>query len=142
MPPSPQLLNQAASYLEQHEEVQRIQKLLFCLCKKYWENDPNVLDSIPVGQLLQELVQAKPSIEQVTFSMYKLVKTLNRPKVYTGVAKVILDQLGPLYTADDQNDLLDATIVEVEAMEDEGLGAEGHIQHPHVPTAFNQPFTP
>ncbi|MGL5033755.1 MAG: hypothetical protein ACRC6M_08140, partial [Microcystaceae cyanobacterium] len=105
-------------------------------------NDPNVLDSIPVGQLLQELVQAKPSIEQVTFSMYKLVKTLNRPKVYTGVAKAILDQLGPLYTTENQNELLDATIVEVEAMEDEGLGAEGHIQHPHVPTAFNQPFSP
>ena len=137
MPQSPELLNQAASYLEHHEEAQRIQKLLFCLCKKYWENDPNVLGSIPISQLLQELVQAKPSIEQVTFSMYKLVKTLNRPKVYTGVAKTILDQLGPLYTVESHDELLDATVIEVEAMPEERFEA-----NPHVPTAFNQPFKP
>ena len=94
---SPDLLAQAARYLEQHDETQRIQKLIFCLCKKYWENDPNVLNSIPLQQLLQELVQIRPTKEQLTFSMYKLVKTLNRPGIYTVVAKVILDQMEPIY---------------------------------------------
>lgn len=94
---SPDLLAQAARYLEQHDETQRIQKLIFCLCKKYWENDPNVLNSIPLQQLLQELVQIRPTKEQLTFSMYKLVKTLNRQGIYTVVAKVILDQMEPIY---------------------------------------------
>ncbi|MEB3312083.1 MAG: hypothetical protein VKJ02_17795 [Snowella sp.] len=94
---SPELFTPVARYLEEHTEAQRIQKLTFCLCKKYWENDPNVINSISLEQLLLELVQAKPTIEQLTFSMYKLVKTLNRPKVYAGVAKLILDQLGPVY---------------------------------------------
>ncbi len=94
---SPELFTPVARYLEEHAEAQRIQKLTFCLCKKYWENDPNVINSISLEQLLFELVQAKPTIEQLTFSMYKLVKTLNRPKVYAAVAKLILDQLGPVY---------------------------------------------
>ena len=101
---SPELLVPAARYLEEHEEFQRIQKLVFCLCKKYWENDPNVLQSFALNQLLAELVQAKPSIEQLTFSMYKLVKTLNRPKVYAAVAKVILDQLSFVYQNEQNQD--------------------------------------
>ncbi|MFM1842245.1 MAG: hypothetical protein RLZZ490_981 [Cyanobacteriota bacterium] len=95
----PESLVNAAHYLEDHDEGQRIKKLLFCLCKKYWENDPNVLNSNTLETLLVELVQLKPNIEQLTFSMYKLVKTLNRPKVYAAVAKTILDQLGPVYTS-------------------------------------------
>ena len=95
----PESLINAAHYLEDHDEGQRIKKLLFCLCKKYWENDPNVLNSNTLETLLTELVQLKPNIEQLTFSMYKLVKTLNRPKVYAAVAKTILDQLGPVYTS-------------------------------------------
>lgn len=100
MPLSSESLTPVAHYLEEHEEFQRIQKLVFCLCKKYWENDPNVLQSFSLNQLLLELVQAKPTIEQLTFSMYKLVKTLNRPKVYAAVAKVILDQLNPVYESE------------------------------------------
>lgn len=95
----PSALADVAHYLEEQDEGQRIKKLLFCLSKKYWENDPNVLDSNGLDALLMELVVQKPTIEQFTFSLYKLVKTLNRPKVYAAVAKTILDQLGPIYTA-------------------------------------------
>lgn len=95
----PSALADVAHYLEEQDEGQRIKKLLFCLSKKYWENDPNVLDSNGLDALLMELVVQKPTIEQFTFSLYKLVKTLNRPKVYAAVAKTILDQLGPVYTA-------------------------------------------
>ncbi|MEG3436659.1 hypothetical protein V0288_05960 [Pannus brasiliensis CCIBt3594] len=84
-------------YLDSHEEALRIKKLIFCICKKYWENDPNILNSIPLDELLNELVQAKPSNEQLTFSVYKLVKTLNRPKVYAGVATIIIEQVSKLY---------------------------------------------
>lgn len=114
---SSELLTPVVDYLEEHEEFQRIQKLVFCLCKKYWENDPNVLQSFSLNQLLLELVQAKPTIEQLTFSMYKLVKTLNRPKVYAAVAKVILDQLNPVYESEkkresDQGNQTKMTVVE------------------------------
>jgi len=114
---SPELLTPAARYLETHEEFQRIQKLVFCLCKKYWENDPNVLQSFSLNQLLAELVQAKPSIEKLTFSMYKLVKTLNRPKVYAVVAKVILDQLSPIYQSEQNQDDAEANQTKVSVVD-------------------------
>jgi hypothetical protein len=84
-------------YLDHHEESLRIKKLIFCICKKYWENDPNILNSISLDDLINELVQTKTNNEQLTFSVYKLVKTLNRPKVYAGVATIIIDQIGKLY---------------------------------------------
>ncbi|GBF79088.1 hypothetical protein [Aphanothece sacrum] len=88
---------QTIQYLEQHEESLRIKKLIFCLCKKYWENDLNVLNSFSLADLITELLQNKPTSEQLTFSLYKLVKTLNRPKVYAGVSKVILEKLAHIY---------------------------------------------
>jgi hypothetical protein len=134
MPISPASLVEAARYLEQHDESQRIKKLIFCLCKKYWENDVNVLNSQSFESLLLELAQTRPNIEQLTFSMYKLVKTLNRPKVYAAVAKTILDQLGPIYTAQADEELLDLSAgkpaIEVSAVE-----ADGNIDHP---TSFNK----
>jgi hypothetical protein len=92
------VFNDVVRYLDNHEEALRIKKLIFCLCKKYWENDPNILNSVPLADLINELVQLKPSNEQLTFSVYKLVKTLNRPKVYAGVATVIIEQISKLYS--------------------------------------------
>ncbi|BFM40645.1 hypothetical protein [Synechocystis sp. LKSZ1] len=124
---SSEILVETARYLEQHDEGQRAKKLVFCLCKKYWENDPNVLNSQSLESLLLELIQIKPSIEQLTFSLYKLVKTLNRPKVYAAVAKMILDRLGPIYAAKAEEAEPDvAPAIEVESVEQ--------------PTGFNPPL--
>ncbi len=115
---STETLVETAFYLEQHDEGQRIKKLVFCLCKKYWENDPNVLNSQSLGALLQELVELKPNIEQLTFSMYKLVKTLNRPKVYAAVAKMILDRLAPIYDHRKETSVMrPAAAIDVESVE-------------------------
>jgi hypothetical protein len=92
------VFNDVVRYLDTHEENLRIKKLLFCICKKYWENDPNILNSVAMEDLVNELVQLKPSNDQLTFSVYKLVKTLNRPKVYAGVATVIIEQISKLYS--------------------------------------------
>lgn len=135
---SSELLPPVVSYLETHEDTQRIQKLIFCLCKKYWENDPTVLQNFSLDQLLPELIQVKPSIEQLTFSMYKLVKTLNRPKIYAAVAKVILDQLAPIYRHEnDQNNQINLSEVpekkEAQAVDQNFLAeqiADKLAQHP------------
>jgi len=95
---SPDLLADTVQDLERHEESLRIKKLIFCLCKKYWENDLNILNSFSLDDLILEMVQAKPTIEQLTYSVYKLVKTLNRPKVYANVAKAILDRMSFVYS--------------------------------------------
>ena len=88
---------QAVEYLEKHPESIRIKKLVFCICKKKWENDLNVINSFSLETLVKELIAEQETVEQLTLSLYKLVKTLNRPKVYAGVAKCIVEQLGPIY---------------------------------------------
>ena len=92
------VFNEVVRYLDSHEEKLRIKKLIFCICKKYWENDPNILDDVAMEDLLKELVQLKTSKEQLTLSVYKLVKTLNRPEVYAGVAPVIIEKISKLYS--------------------------------------------
>jgi hypothetical protein len=92
------VFNDVVRYLDSHEEKLRIKKLIFCICKKYWENEPNILNGVAMEDLVKELVQLKTNKEQLTFSVYKLVKTLNRPKVYLGVATVIIEQISQLYS--------------------------------------------
>lgn len=93
-----EVFNDVVHYLDSHEEKLRIKKLIFCICKKSWENDPNILNSVAMEDLVKELVELKTSKEQLSFSVYKLVKTLNRPKVYLGVATVIIEQISQLYS--------------------------------------------
>ncbi|MCT0253220.1 MULTISPECIES: hypothetical protein [unclassified Synechocystis] len=131
----PGALVDVAHYLEEQDEGQRIKKLLFCLSKKYWENDPNVLDSNSLDTLLLELVVQKPTIEQFTFSLYKLVKTLNRPKVYAAVAKTILDQLGPIYTAYAETSVPKGVVTHEGAI---AVG-EGELAMPSPPEPLAQP---
>ena len=109
---SSETFQEVAQYLDRHEESVRVKKLIFCICKKYWENDSNILNSVPFEDLLQELIQQKNSNDQLTFSIYKLVKTLNRPKVYASVAKVIIEQVGKLYQSSTSYDteLLGASV--------------------------------
>ncbi|MCA2724084.1 MAG: hypothetical protein IM333_13400 [Microcystis sp. M048S1] len=92
------VFNDVVRYLDSHEEKLRIKKLIFCICKKYWENEPNILNTVAMEDLVKELVQLKTNKEQLTFSVYKLVKTLNRPKAYLGVATVIIEQISQLYS--------------------------------------------
>ncbi|MDB9411140.1 hypothetical protein [Microcystis aeruginosa] len=95
---SSDVFNQVVRYLDSHEEKLRIKKLIFYICKKYWENAPNILDGVAMEDLVRELVQLKTSKEELTFSVYKLVKSLNRPEVYAGVATVIIEQISKLYS--------------------------------------------
>ncbi|GBF54710.1 hypothetical protein N0824_02578 [Microcystis sp. 0824] len=92
------VFNNVVRYLDSHEEKLRIKKLIFCICKKYWENAPNILDGVAMEDLVKELVQLKTSKEQLTLSVYKLVKNLNHPKAYLGVATVIIEQVSKLYS--------------------------------------------
>ncbi len=91
------LSNEIVQYLEDHSESLRIKKLLFCLCKKYWQNNLSILNKFSLEELISELIHSKSSVEQLNISLYKLVKTLNRPKIYAEVAQVIIEQLSQLY---------------------------------------------
>lgn len=90
-------LNEIAVHLESHEESLRLKKLLFCLSKKQWENNLDVLNHFSVKDLIQEIVQINITLEQLALSLSTIVNTLNRPNVYTEVAKFIVNQFEQLY---------------------------------------------
>ena len=50
--------DEIAKYLEQHENAQRIKKLIFFACKNEWENDQDTLDRFKLQewQSLQRLI--------------------------------------------------------------------------------------
>ncbi|ACK64951.1 conserved hypothetical protein [Rippkaea orientalis PCC 8801] len=113
---SSDVFNNSVQYLENHQESLRIRKLIFCLAKKSWENDPNILNSYSLKELILELVQIIPNRDQLKLSLYKLVKSLNRPKVYAPVAKIIFDQIDYIYRDSHQdNDFLEEVDVPVQS---------------------------
>lgn len=97
MPLPSDLLNETVRQLENHEESLRIKKVIFCLCKKYWENMLDILNTFSLGDLIEELISTYPTLDRFKEALVKLVKTLNRPNIYTEVAKVIFARISRLY---------------------------------------------
>lgn len=91
------LLDEVVKNLEEHQNSLRIRKVIYALCKNKWENDSNLLKSIRLKELIQELQIANPTLDYLKHSLDKLVKTLNKPGEYSLVANVITEQMIRLY---------------------------------------------
>ncbi|MEI6444706.1 MAG: hypothetical protein WCO29_16610 [Nostocales cyanobacterium ELA583] len=89
--------DEIAKYLEQHENSQRIKKLIFFACKSEWENDQDTLDRFKLQELIQELSSLNPTIENLTSSLSIAVKSLSKPKQYSIIASIIIQEIQKLY---------------------------------------------
>lgn len=87
-----------AQALERNANLSRIKKLLICVCRKYWEANPYVIEQIKLTELLDELVKLYPTIALVSEGLATVVKTLNKPIEYALIAETILQAVKPLYT--------------------------------------------
>ena len=90
-------LPRIAKTIDSHGEALRIRKMLYCLAKQVWENDPNVVNRCSSEQLLGEVIQTRPTLKRLVLSLQGLVKTLNRQEVYAPLAKDIVRYLAPVY---------------------------------------------
>lgn len=97
------LLSKSIEYLEAHPEALRIKKFIYCLCNSCWENDLNVFNQQSTEELLLELIKIQPTIKGLSLSMYGLVKSLNNQKLYASLAKIIVEQLTPIYELNQDN---------------------------------------
>ncbi|WP_448563540.1 adenylate/guanylate cyclase domain-containing protein [Trichothermofontia sp.] len=86
-----------AHALQQHEQATRIEKLIFAASQGYWENNPQVLATVPFPNLLQQIRQQNTTFDQLALNLYGIVKTLNRQAEYILVAETILSALSSLY---------------------------------------------
>jgi hypothetical protein len=91
------LLQQIVNYLEQHRETARIKKMLYCLCTSRWEKDADYLNSINSQYLIEQIVRENQSLDRFRVRLQDLVKTVNKPKHYIQIAKVIYLSIGQLY---------------------------------------------
>jgi hypothetical protein len=93
----PNLLRQVVNYLDKHQEAVRIKKMLYCLCTSRWEKDTDYLDSINFQYLIEQLIREHNTLDRFRVLLQNLIKTVNKPKQYIEVAKVIYLALGQLY---------------------------------------------
>jgi hypothetical protein len=103
--------------LEDHPEASRIKKIIYCLSKKNWENDPIILAKFTLKELLEELFKSYPNIKLLIAAMHNLVMSLNRQEVYAPIAKDILLNLAPIYNTTSElieNSIIQALIEEKE----------------------------
>ncbi|NJK50017.1 hypothetical protein HC931_19430 [Candidatus Gracilibacteria bacterium] len=106
------LINEAARHLEEQEEALRIKKVLFCLCKKYWENNLIILNAFSVTDLLGEIWSSYTTLDDFKTALVKLIKTLNRPNIYTEVGKVVFHCISKLYKYVDKENQQTAIVVQ------------------------------
>jgi hypothetical protein len=93
----PNLLQQVVNYLDRHQEAVRIKKMLYCLCTSRWEKDTEYLDSINFQYLIEQIVRENNTLDRFRVLLQNLVKTVNKPKQYIEIAKVIYLAIGQLY---------------------------------------------
>jgi hypothetical protein len=110
---STELLPQSIKNLENHPESLRIRKFIYCLCKNNWENDPTVFNQDSLEKLLTQLIDKYSTVRKLSLAMYALVKSLNRQQTYIVIAKEVLDQLAPIYHAD-QSELENSQVKKLE----------------------------
>ncbi|WP_295614047.1 hypothetical protein [Chamaesiphon sp. GL140_3_metabinner_50] len=93
----PNLLQQVVNYLDRHQEAVRIKKMLYCLCTSRWEKDTDYLNSINFQYLIEQIIRENNTLDLFRTLLQNLIKTVNKPKQYIEIAKVIYLAIGQLY---------------------------------------------
>ncbi len=90
-------VNLITETLIQQPKRDRIKKLLLCVDRSTWENDPSRLEMIPWREILHSLYQQYPQIEILQQATHKVVDHLSKPIEYGIIAQIALQQIQPLY---------------------------------------------
>lgn len=86
-----------AKILSKNVQISRIKKLLICVCRRYWEANPYVIEQTLLSDLLSELTKLYSTLDRLRTGLAAAVKTLNKPMEYAFVAETILQAVEPLY---------------------------------------------
>ncbi len=91
------IFDQVVAYLEHHDESLRIKKMLYCMCTGRWERNPEFLESINCYHFAEYVVKEIDSHQQLKERLFELLKSVNKPQEYVGIAKIIYSALGQIY---------------------------------------------
>ena len=94
-----QQCQRVATRLSQDEANQlRVRKLLYCLCNHHWENKPEILNQLDLSSLVQHSLQVAPQRQDLRYHLGRILKRVNRRKIYTRVANEIMAAFQVLYS--------------------------------------------
>jgi hypothetical protein len=110
LPPEIPTPNPTLQNLEQDINLSRIKKLLICVCRKYWEANPQVIEQIQLRELIDELRHLHPTLTSAKAGLAAIVKTLNKPVEYALITETILREVEPLYGNGKEETSSDPTI--------------------------------
>ncbi len=91
------IFDQIVAYLEHHDDSLKIKKMLYCLCTGRWERNKDFLDSINCYHFAEYVVKEIDTHEQLKEKLFTLLKSVNKPQEYVGIAKIIYSALGQIY---------------------------------------------
>lgn len=83
--------------IEQQYHAMMMKKLLFATCRNYWENDRRKLLSTRTGELIAELRESQPTINEVKIKLTQVVEGLNKREKYYPVANKLLKKISQIY---------------------------------------------
>ena len=89
--------------LDHHPNRFRIKKLLYCICYRTWENNPQILNQFESQDLIRQLHQLAPNPKHLSYHLNRIIKRLNRQTEYTQVAQAIFDQFRILYSSENES---------------------------------------
>ncbi|NJO20399.1 MAG: hypothetical protein HC838_10675 [Spirulinaceae cyanobacterium RM2_2_10] len=87
------LIEEITSALQCDRNATRIKKLLVCACRRQWLNDPAALAHLSWADLLIELYHGNASLDQLSETLFGVVKQLSRKAEYAQVASTLLSRL-------------------------------------------------
>ncbi len=140
--------DEIVKYLEQHENSQRIKKLIFFACKDEWENDQSTLDRFQLQELIQELLSLNPTIENLNSNLSIAVRNLSKPKQYSIIAGIIIKKIQELYrTADEETGIIsnppnsdeETGIISNPLNPDEETGIISNSSNQNIPIFYTPP---
>lgn len=88
---------QIAKALDLHPDRDRIAKLLICITRQQWETDPLALAQADVRELVDEVWRLCSTLDDVQQAMVTVIQRISKRGEYAAIAKMILQQLKPLY---------------------------------------------
>jgi hypothetical protein len=92
-----EIFDQIVAYLEHHDDSLKIKKMLYCLCTGRWERNQDFLESINCYHFAEYVVKEIDTHEQLKSKLFVLLKSVNKPQEYVGIAKIIYSALGQIY---------------------------------------------
>jgi hypothetical protein len=100
--------------LNNEDHNRQVKKLVLAACTGNWENDPQQLANVSLSRLLIDLMQRYPSPEQLQDRLDTIVENLNKKTEYRRVARLVIEQLEPLYPPTEPTGFLDSKLLNVQ----------------------------